>query len=81
MEKRTMAKLWLNQNVAVLGLRNSGAKYISNENAEAISKFFSLLWQCVCKKTGQDSVETFAHYEGDAFGMPWHFPKGYYLFF
>ena len=34
-----------------LSLRNSGAKYVGN--AEAISNFFSLPWQCVGKKNGQ----------------------------
>ena len=37
--------------------------------------------QCVCKKTAEDSAETFAYYVGNGLGMPRQFTKGNDLIF
>ena len=33
------------------------------------------------QKTTKDSAETFVYYVSNGFGIPWHFAKGYDLFF
>ena len=46
------------------------------ENAEAISQFFSLPWQYVSKKIAKYSAETFVYYVSSGLGIPQHFAKG-----